>query len=493
MKMDVQQQAPERVTSGIPGFDDVVGGGLVRGHTYLVVGSAGTGKTLLSLQWLREGIAHGEKALYVTLAETSQEIRANARTLGWNLEGIEFIDLAPSGVSLADQADEYRVFAPSEVEKDPMWRAICQQVVERSPRRVVLDSLTQLRYLSTDEYQFRKHILALVNFLNSRGCTSLLTFEPDELQRETSVALAVNGVIRLRTGISPGLAIGLRSVQVEKMRGSGFMSGRHPLRITPRGLEVFPHVVQEIGDSAVGERCYPTGIASLDELLCGGIESGTTTLLSGPAGGGKTTLGTHFLVQQAAHSRAVLFTFEEPVGLVARRARDTGAPIDAALASGALRIERVNPLDRYPDEFLAHVRRAVEEEGRRFVMVDGLRGYQMAMEEFGSPQAHIHNLVAYLTGAGVTTLLVSEVEHITSANLVATDMGVSHLADNILLLRYAEDAGRVTKVIGCLKKRAGNFEPELREMRITGTGIEVGGKLNRLRGILTGVPTMASP
>lgn len=491
--MTARPQLPERVPSGISGFDHVLGGGLVRGHTYLLVGAAGTGKTLLALQWLREGVARGEKTLYVTLAETSREIRANARTLGWDLDGIEFVDLAPAGTSPGDEADEYRVFAPSEVEKAPMWRAICAQVAERAPRRVVLDSLTQLRYLSTDEHQFRKHILSLVNFLNSHGCTSLLAFEPDELQRETSVALAVNGVIRLRSEISAGLAIGLRSMEVEKMRASGFMSGRHPLRITDRGLEVFPHIVEQIADSSAGNHCYSTGIASLDELLCGGIESGTTTLLSGPAGSGKTTLGTHFLVKQAMHARAVLFTYEESAALVARRARDTGAPIDAALASGALRIERLNPLDRYPDEFLAQVRHAVEEEGRSFVMVDSLRGYQLAMEEFGSAQAHIHNLVTYLVGAGATSILVSETEHITSANLVATDMGVSHLADNILLLRYAEDAGRVTKVVGCLKKRAGTFEPELREMRITGAGIEVGTRLHRLRGILTGVPATASP
>lgn len=485
--MVLQQPTPaNRVLSGVPGLDEVLCGGFIEGHSYLMVGEAGTGKTILGLQWLRDGVARGERVLYVTLAEPETEIRANAAAFGWDLQGIEFADLSRSGIS--HEAGDYQVFAPSEVERAPLWQGIAERISQSQPRRVVLDSLTQLRYLSADAFQFRKQVLALVTFLNERHCTALLAFEPDELAREASAALAVNGVFRLRSEISPAFATGLRSIQVQKMRGSDFLSGLHPLRLDGRGHAIFPHRVERIDTAAPGRERFCTGIFELDSLLGGGLESGTTTLVSGPAGTGKSTLGTHFLARQAPRHRSIVFTFEESITLLVNRARDTGAPIDAAMADGSVVVERINPLQFYPDEFLARVRHEVEREGRSLVMIDSLRGYAFAMEEFGDARAHIHNLVAYLTRRGVTTLLVSEIEHITGPNLVATGMGISHLADNILLMRYADDVGRVMKVISCLKKRGGDFEAELRELRITGSGLRVGAKLQRMRGVLSGAP-----
>jgi circadian clock protein KaiC len=348
--------------------------------------------------------------------------------------------------------------------------------------------VTQLRYLATDEHQFRKNILALVNFLNGTGTTSLLAFDPSEMARDTSVALAVDGVIRLSKDISAGLGIGLRSLEVEKLRGSGFMSGRHPMRITGNGMHVFPHRIEHTGTLNPGDRMLSSGIAELDQLLGGGLESGTTTLLTGPTGTGKSTLGTQFLAHHARSHRAVLFTFEEPASFIMARSRGIGAPIDDVVASGALKIVRINPIELYPDEFLAAIRDAVEIDGCTMVMIDSLRGYLFAMEEFGKPQAHIHNMVSYLSRNGVSTLLINEVEHITSTSLKATDLGVSHLADNIVLLRYAEYAGQVIKIVGCLKKRVGNFQPELRQMKVSASGIEISEKLQHLQGILTGVP-----
>jgi circadian clock protein KaiC len=353
----------------------------------------------------------------------------------------------------------------------------------------VIDSVTQLRYLATDEYQFRKNILGLVNFLNKAGVTSYLAFEPNEMERDTSVALAVDGVIRLSLEISASLAIGLRSVQIEKLRASDFMSGRHPLRIGQNGIRIFPHRIEGAGSIRPGKQMISSGIATLDELLGGGLESGTTTLLTGPTGTGKSTLGTQFLANHGrTGARAILFTFEEPASFIVARSKGIGAPIDDVVESGALKIVRINPLELYPDEFLAMVREAVERDGCQIVMIDSLRGYQFAMEEFGQPQAHIHNLVNYLSRNGVTTILINEVEHITSTSLKATDLGVSHLADNIVLLRYAEHAGKVIKVIGCLKKRIGNFESELRQIEVGIDGIRISGKLQHLQGILTGLP-----
>lgn len=312
------------------------------------------------------------------------------------------------------------------------------------------------------------------------------------MDRDSSIALAVDGVIRLRFEISPALAIGLRSIQVDKMRGSDFMSGRHPFRISRDGFNVFPHRIEGAGLRPPGEFIFSSGIKEMDLLLGGGLESGTTTLLTGPTGTGKSTLGTQFLAHHAASSRAILFTFEEAPSFIFARSRGLGAPVDTVVESGALKIVRVNPLEHYPDEFLAMVRHAVEVDGFSMVMFDSLRGYQFAMEEFGKPQAHIHNLVSYLSRLGVTTILINEVEHITSTSLKATDLGVSHLADNIVLLRYAEYAGKVIKIVGCLKKRVGTFEPELRQIRTDERGIHVSAKLEHLRGILTGIPASAS-
>jgi circadian clock protein KaiC len=454
----------------------------------LIGGVAGAGKTIFSLQWLRAGLLLEQKCMYITLCEPGAEIKRNVAGFGWNLDQIDIVDLSPSGTELAENSGEYHMFPPSEVESVPVWKAIYDAVQQGRPDRLVIDSVTQLHYLAIDEYQFRKNILGLVNCLNGLGITSLLAFDPGEMDRDSSVALAVDGVIRLSRSISTGTAIGLRSLEVEKLRGADFMSGRHPLRISADGIHIFPHRIEHTGTLNPGDHMACSNLDGLDQLLGGGLESGTTTLLTGPTGTGKSTLGTQFLAHFARSGHAVLFTFEEPASFIVKRSRDIGVPIDDVIASGALKIMRINPIEMYPDEFLATIRHAVEVDGCGMVMIDSLRGYQFAMEEFGKPQAHIHNMISYLSRRGVTTLLINEIEHIASTSLRATDLGVSHLADNIVLLRYAEHEGQVIKMITCLKKRVGNFQPESRQIKTSGSGIEISEKLHPLHGILAGTP-----
>ena len=478
----------QRVSSGIPGLDDVLFGGLMKNQCYLLVGSAGTGKTILSLQWLRQGSLQGEKGVYITLAEPEGQIQQNVASFNWRLEDVDLIDLTTQD-GLPARLGEYSIFPPSEVEQTPIWQSIYQTIEERRPQRVVIDSLTQLRYLSSDEYQFRKQLLALVGFLHRQECTALLVFEPSELDKEVSVALAVDGILRLRMVISPNRVIGLRSLQVEKLRGSDFMSGYHALRITGDGMEIFPHHIEEPGQVTPGQYVLSSGNRELDELLGGGLESATTTLLSGPPGVGKSTSCLQFLTKAVQQNkRAILYSFEESEEYIITRGRGIGLPVDEAVASGALAIRRVNPAKLYPDEFLSLVRAAVEQDGREILALDSLRGYSLAMEEFGTPIAHIHNLVTYLHRQGVTTFLLYEVAYITG-DLRATEFGMSHLADNIIIFRYVEYASRVIKVIGCLKKRLSGFQSELRELLITSSGMRVSEKLEHLRGILTGVPS----
>lgn len=488
----IAERSPtRRSTTGCDGLDEVLGGGLPAGRTYLLVGSAGTGKTILTLQWLREGLRAGERVMYITLMEPARQIARDIEGLGWRLDGIEMVDMSPRGEVDIRAGEEYRIFSPGEVERLNVWKGIYEAVERHRPARLVIDSVTQLRYLSTDAYQFRKHILQLIAYLGEGGCTTLLPFEPEAAQDERSVELAVDGVLHLKYQISAGLSLGIRTVEISKLRSSDFVTGRHPMRITPQGVQVFPHRVERMAESGGRHAQILTGIAELDELLGGGLEEGTTTLLSGPTGVGKTTLGMQILSHLPEGARAALLTFEESRDTVLARCRGIGMPVDQAIATGQLQVRRINPIEHYPDELLAMVRTMVEQEGLRYLMLDSLRGYELAMEEFGKPQMHVHNLLAYLSRMGVTTLVVAETDTITGAELTATEIGVSHLSDNIVLLRYAEFEARLIKVIGCLKKRLSGFQPELREIRVSGEGIRLSGKLDKLRGILTGMPVLA--
>jgi circadian clock protein KaiC len=478
-----------KVSTGINGLDDIVNGGLPAERSYLIVGGAGSGKTALSLQWLIDGVRRGEKAAYVTLAESADSIRFNASGFGWDLAGVDIQDFSAMGESFAE--GEYRVFHPDEVEQAEVWKSLFDFIKARRPARVVIDSVTHLGYLSSDAYQFRKQVRGLVSCLHRSGSTAYLLYEPADHAAEAAVGLAVDGILSLRKSISPGLATGLRSIEVEKLRGTDFISGRHPLRIGAGGMEIFPHRIEKTGSTRPGEVMIASGIAGIDKLLGGGLESGTTTMLSGPAGVGKSSLGTKFLLAAAGFGkRSILFTFEESPESLITRSRGIGIPLAARLESGEFKIVRVNPMELYPDEFLAMVRHAVEVDGFSCVMVDSLRGYELAMEEFGMAKAHIHNLVTYLNRHAVTTLIISEVEYITSNDLRATDLGVSHLADTVVLMRYAEHDGQVIKIISCLKKRIGDFQPELRRLTIDSLGISVGEKLQHLQGVLSGAPSL---
>jgi circadian clock protein KaiC len=300
------------MATGVPCCDEVLAGGRRRGRSYLLTGSASAGKTIFSLQFLLEGRKREERCMYITLAAPGAEIARNVAAFGWSLDGIEVVDLAPTGADLDEEGGEYHVFPASEVESVPAWSAISRAVEQQRPARVVIDSVTRLRFLATDEYQFRKHILALVNFLNRTGCTSLLTYEPSELEREHCVALAVDGVLRLRNEISAGLAVGLRSFAVDKLRASDYMSGLHPLRISRHGIAVFPHRIEAASSTAPTARRLASGIAGLDGLLRGGLEQGTTSLLSVPTGTGKSTLGLRFLGHNAPARRSALFSSRSP-------------------------------------------------------------------------------------------------------------------------------------------------------------------------------------
>ncbi|HEB70194.1 MAG TPA: hypothetical protein ENI88_11335 [Desulfobulbus sp.] len=476
-----------RIATGVPGLDEVLTGGFVPASSYLLLGGPGAGKTVLSLQFLRQCRSIEGCCLFLSLTESVDTICRDAHSFGWNLEKINLVDL-----TLTDDQPktngEYTVFSPGDVEEESIWKKIYAAIDEYRPDRLVIDSVTNLRYLSTDEYQYRKHIHQLINYLSKRRCLSLLLFEPGELEREQSIAMAVDGVLWLHRDISRELVTEIRSLEVSKFRGSGYLPGCHPLRITADGIVIHPHRVEILKRPGCESMLMPTGIASLDNLLKGGFHVGTCTLLSGPSGTGKSSLGTHFLVQAAEMNiRGIMYCFEEGKESILERCRGINIPLEEWLENGIVSLREINPLELYPDEFLEIIRRDMEDDDRQVIVIDSLRGYNLAMGEFGNLVANLQNILNYIRRKRGTFFLVNEMQKIMGDLRISED-GVSYLADNVLMIRYAEYSGEIIKVIACLKKRHGDFQPDLREFKITGKGILVGEKLSRLRGLLTGVP-----
>jgi len=477
-----------RVSTGIDGLDEILKGGFIPGASYLILGGAGTGKTILSLQACNESVKRKASCLYVTFAEPEASIRGNADSFGWDMADVVFVDFTRE-IGREKINGEYSVFPPSEVEETPIWSRLYQAVEEHDPALVIIDSATFLHYLSRDEYQFRKQAQKLINTLTARGCVSLLLFEPSELEKETSLALAVDCVVAIRNDLTEQKTTEIRTIEVKKMRGSSFLAGRHPMRITATGITVWPHRIEQLKFIPYDRKILPSGIAELDQLLKGGFHTGTCTIISGPSGVGKSSLAAQFLCVAAGKGmKGALYTFEEGGASILSRSNGISLPLEEQIEKRTVLLREVNPLEQYPDEFLEIFRKDVENEGIQLVVIDSLRGYNLAMEGFGNLVAHMQNFLNYCRNHKVTIILVNELETITGG-LRITDIGVSYLADNVIMLRYAEYNGRIIKVISCLKKRLSDYEPELLEFKITGNGIVVGERLDYLRGLLTGVPT----
>lgn len=476
----------DRVSTGFERLDEVLDGGFIKGRSYLLVGEAGTGKTIFSLYWLRDGANNKEKCLFISLAERKEDLEANIGGFGWDLQGIEILDLSPSFTP--QEVTEYRVFPASEVEAEVFWGSIHEKLNKFKPQRLVIDSASFLRLLATEEYQFRRRILGLLHFLSQIECTSILTFEPTELLQETSLSLAVDGLLRFRRELSRNKVIDIRSVEIQKFRGSSYKGGLHSMKITSSGFEFFPHFIErQAEEKEVAER-WPSGLPQLDELLGGGLEFGTTTLISGPSGCGKTTLGVQYLTQAAGFGRrSVLYTFEESPYSIIYRTKSLGIPLDPVLKDGRFKIVQVNPLEFSPDEFHLLVKKEIEQEERTAVMIDSIKGYEVAMVEYGTLASYLQNLVHYLNRMNCTALCINELETL-AGEVKITERGISHLFDNALFIRYAEIEGKIVKVIGCIKKRLGDYQSDLREFRITKEGLRVGEKLKGWEGILSGTP-----
>lgn len=473
-----------RVSTGIPGLDDVLAGGLPRNRLYLLQGDPGVGKTTAALQFLLNGAAEGERGLYVTLSETREELEAVAASHHWSLEKVEIYELA-----VADETSkgDYTLFHPSEVELNETTEGVLAVVDRLKPTRVVFDSLSELRLLARDPLRYRRQVLALKQFFIGRSCTVLLLDDrssgPSDLQLE-SIA---HGVVDLEQS-APEYGAERRRVRVKKMRGVKFRGGYHDFKIDTGGVFVYPRLVAAEHHEPFQVEPLPSGIAELDALLGGGVDRGTSTLIMGPAGCGKTSLTLQYVMAAARRGeKAALFTFEEGSGTLFTRAKGFGFDLPTQVEQGRILLRQIDPAEMSPGEFAAIVRETVERNGIKLVAIDSLNGYMSAMPEERHLMLHLHELLSYVSQMGAASLIVMA-QHGILGGSMRTPLDVSYLADAVVLLRYFESEGAIQQAISVVKKRSSPHERTLRLFRLGPTGVSVGPVLRDLQGVLTGVP-----
>jgi circadian clock protein KaiC len=473
--------------TGVSGLDDVLGGGLAAHRLYLLEGSPGAGKTTVALQFLLDGAARGEAVLYVTLSESRQELEGVARSHGWDLSKIQVRELLPPEDAL-DPDEQYTVFHPSEVELGSTTLKVLADVDQIKPTRVAFDSLSELRLLAGTSLRYRRQILALKQFFAGRQCTVLLLDDMTAMEHDLQVQSIAHAVIRLEQ-LNSDYGATRRRLIVTKYRGQAFRDGFHDYKIVRGGLQVFPRLIAAEHTPPMVQQKIPSGLQALDDLLGGGLECGTSTLLVGAPGTGKSSLAAQFAVAAARRGEtASLFIFDESIATLRTRCEGMGMDLSPHLASGHLVVRQIDPAELSPGELVQEIRLAVTERQARVIVIDSLNGYLNAMPDERFLIVQLHELLTYLGQAGVATILVGA-QHGVIGTQMNMPVDASYLADAVVLLRYFEFEGEVRQAISVVKKRGGAHERTIRSFGLTARGIEIGAPLHDFRGILTGVPT----
>jgi len=476
----------DRSGTGIAGLDDILNGGLIPNRLYLVDGNPGAGKTTLSLQFLLEGVRLRETCLYITLSETKEELIAGAESHGWKLDGIEIIELLAEEKDL-DGDSQVTMYHPSEVELNETTRKVLEAVQRTNPRRVVFDSLSEMRLLAQNSLRYRRQILALKHFFIGRNCTVLLLDDRTSEGTDLQLQSIAHGVISLEQ-LAPNYGGARRRLRIMKFRGTDYRDGYHDFTIATGGLFVFPRLVASEHSEPFPAERIQSGVTALDALLGGGPDRGTSTLLMGPAGCGKSTIAVQYAVAAAARGdHAVIFAFDESRATLETRSSALGIKFHEGIKAGQVKIHQVDPAELSPGEFVQRVQQAVEKDHARVIVIDSLNGYMHAMPEERFLTAQLHELLSYLGRQGVTTLMVVA-QHGMMGTTMTSPVDTSYLADSVVLLRYFEYAGKVKKAISVVKKRSGPHEETIRELRFSRNGIDLSEPLVQFRGILTGVP-----
>lgn len=477
----------DKAKTGVAGLDEILAGGLTRGHVFLLEGSPGAGKTTLAVQFLIAGAALGESCLYITLSETANELRDSATSHGWTLpEAIKVFELI-SPDDLLEEDQQQSLLYSSDLELGEATKQIFAEVEKTKPERIVLDSLSEIRLLAQSSLRYRRQILAIKHYLARLGATVLLLDDLTAEAADKTVHSVAHGVIHLEE-LAPAYGAERRRVRIMKYRGQKYRGGYHDFTISTGGLNVFPRLVASEHRVKFDRRRLSTELTAFDALLGGGIDAGSSTLILGPAGTGKSLIAIGFAMAAIKRGeKAAIFAFDEELGLLFDRMTGLGFDLEAARQAGDLTIEQVDAAELSPGEFAHRVRDVVDTKNIKTVVIDSLNGYQAAMPEENSLILHIHELLQYLNRQGATTFMT-----VAQHGLVGdmqSPVDVTYLADTVILLRYFEAMGSVRRAISVIKKRSGSHETTIREFTINNEGLRVGEPLSDFHGVLRGVPT----
>jgi circadian clock protein KaiC len=473
-------------TTGVEGMDHVLGGGLPPHRMYLLEGDPGVGKTTLALQFLRQGVKDGDVGLYITLSETKDELKGVAESHGWTLDDFHVFELAAIEQQLKDVSDT-TFYQPSELELNRTTKVLTDEVERLKPARVVFDSLSELRLLAETPLRHRRQILSLKQFFGGRRCTVLLLDDrTTPTNRDAQVQSIAHGVVSLEKS-SPAYGVARRTLNVVKMRGVEFKEGYHDMVIKRGGVVLFPRLVASEHRVRFQKELFETGIDGLDGLLGGGLHRGTSTMLMGPPGTGKSTLALKYGYEAAQRGEAVsIFIFDETLGTLVDRGVHMGIDVRPHLESGLVKVEEIDPAEISPGELMSRIREGVEGRNSRVVVLDSVNGYLNAMPEERFLSLQLHELLSYLNHKGVITIMVLAQQGLLGTMHSPVDL--TYLADTVVMLRFFEVQGVVKQAISVVKKRSGKHERALREYWLDEDGIHVGEPLRQFHGVLTGVP-----
>jgi circadian clock protein KaiC len=470
----------------VPGLDEVLRGGLPRNRLYLLEGEPGAGKTTLALQFLFEGARQGESVLYITLSESKEELRGVAESHGWSLDDINVLELSAIEQQLQMES-ENTFFHPSEVELSRVTQILLAEIERTKPSRVVFDSLSELRLMSETALRYRRQVLRLKQFFTGKECTVLVLDDRSADTKDLQVQSLAHGVLSLEHS-SPDYGVARRHLNIVKIRGRKYREGFHDFVIQKGGVVIFPRpeVTAATGSASRGEP-FPTGITALDALLGGGLHRGTSNMIMGPPGTGKSTLAIkHAAAAGAKGERVNIYLFDETLATFLGRAKALGMDISPYVQSGTICIDVVDPAEISPGELTFRIRKAVEQDKVRMVIIDSINGYMNAMPEERYLSLQLHELLAYLNHHGVLTIMILAQQGLIA--MMQSSVELTYLADTVVLLRFFEAYGSVKQAISIIKKRSGNHERTLREFWIRENGIHVGEPLKNFHGVLKGVP-----
>jgi circadian clock protein KaiC len=480
--------ARNRISTGIAGLDDILGGGLPSNRLYLLEGKPGTGKTTMALKYLLAGAAAGEKVLYITLSETRDELQEVADSHGWYLDGINVVELSAIGAQLEASAQN-TLFHSSEVELTQTTKMLLDEVERVQPSRVVFDSISELRLLSQSPLRYRRQILALKQYFAGRKCTTLL-LDDGSAEDDPQLKSLAHGILVLEQ-LAPEYGSERRRLMVLKIRGSKYRGGYHDFSIQTGGISVFPRLIAAEHRREFEHDTISSGLKNLDSLLGGGLTRGTSNLFIGPAGSGKSTIALKFLLEAAGRGeKSVVYSFDETLGTIMERADKLGLELQDRMAERLIRIHQVDPAEMSPGEFAFTIKNAVEEDKIDIVQIDSLNGFLHAMGDERFLNLQLHELVTYLNQQGVVTIMMLAPHGMLGQ--MRTPLDVTYLADTVIALRYFEASGAVHKAISVIKKRTGKHERAIREVTMDHGAIAVGRPLTNFRGIFTGTPAPES-